>query len=166
MRTLTSGPRVDSSRLMWWVTAGVLAFLGVLFFMVLMAPSSGAQTPDVTIYDGPVADAIVVDLPQAAAITLGSGIMAFVTGVVSPILTALSSKTTTSEGKKSIISVFIIGLLAVINVIVLGNGTFEPWQVVLVFCETITVHVVSWIMLWKPAKAGGAGAPGLGILRG
>lgn len=132
-------------------TAFVIALAGAALF----AGPAGAQ-----------ADTVVVDVPTGAVITFGSGIMALITGTVTPVLTGILTRIGTSSAVKALVSFALMGVLAVINVITVGGGTFETWSVLIVFAETVVFHVASWLMIWQPVDAGGPNAPLNGVLFG
>lgn len=130
------------------------AALGALVLTAVLAAPAGAQT--------------VVDVPQGATITFTAGIIAILTGTVTPILTGLVTRTGTTNAAKAAVSFTCIAVLAVINQIATApDHTFEVWGAAILFATTFVTHMATWIGIWQPAKAGGPdGAPLNGVLRG
>lgn len=136
--------------------AALITVLTALVILILLTPApAGAQT-----------NTVVVDVPTGAVITFGSGVMALITGTITPVLTGILTRIGTSSATKALVSFTLMGVLAVINVITVGQGTIEVWAVAVVFVETVVFHVASWLMVWQPVAAGGPNAPLNGVLFG
>lgn len=93
---------------------------------------------------------------DTGSIQLEAWVVALIAGTVIPIIVGLITKLGAHPGTKALVAITLTAIVAILNAVVVAEGTFVVRDIIVLFVTTFAWHVATYYGIWKPIGSGAA----------